>query len=141
MLPDMLREFLEIEKKYMRILTKTAQNFGLTVSEWVLLGKIEEGKNTQSQLAKDLQLDVSTLSRQLKGLVTKGLLAKGSKTPEKNFYYEISSAGQKTFKQMTNALEKLAQQLFSTWSAEDKKRLQELMLNLNQGIMKISENN
>ncbi|MHC3376955.1 MarR family winged helix-turn-helix transcriptional regulator [Ligilactobacillus equi] len=122
----MLTEFLEIERKYQRLLSEMTQQFGVTVSEWLLLVKVNAGTNTQASLARELRVDVSTLSRQLKGLVGKKLLAK-IPTHQKQVQYEISATGTTVFAQISQAAEKLTQQLFGQLSAADMAKVREFM--------------
>ena len=66
-----LDNLLDLQREYQRFIQKLAKQNKLTVAEWQLLQRISDGKNSQEILADEMQLDTSTLSRQLSKLTQK----------------------------------------------------------------------
>lgn len=66
-----LTALAETAKLQTAILKQITKAQGITVAEWQLLIQLQAGANTQEKLAAAMQLDTSTLSRQLASLVKK----------------------------------------------------------------------
>ncbi len=66
-----LEALRDTEKAYRDVLKKISKENGITIAEWSLLAFLANGFDTQDKLSKEMNLDNSTLSRQLSSLVKK----------------------------------------------------------------------
>lgn len=123
-----LAALLTVTKAQQVLLKQLTREHQLTVAEWQLLDQIGEGANTQEALAEVTRLDTSTLSRQLKGLVAKDLVAKQAVGRDKRqLIYTITTSGEATAEAMNAAFEGLSDQVFEHWSADERNLLQILL--------------
>jgi DNA-binding MarR family transcriptional regulator len=107
----------------------------LTVSEWQLLDHIGGGENTQEILAAKTNLDTSTLSRQLKGLVTKDMVTKKAIGRDKRqLVYTITEQGTATAEDINTAFEALSDDVFEHWSTDERNLLQILLNRLDKSM-------
>ncbi|MDT6980688.1 MarR family transcriptional regulator [Levilactobacillus zymae] len=123
-----LAALMTVTKAQQTLLQRMAKQHHLTVSEWQLLDQIGGGANTQEILAQQTRLDTSTLSRQLKGLVTKEMVTKEAVGRDKRqLVYSITATGTETAAAINTAFEALADQVFEHWSADERNLLQILL--------------
>lgn len=123
-----LAALMTVTKAQQTLLQRMVKRYHLTVSEWQLLDQIGSGANTQEILAHQTRLDTSTLSRQLKGLVTKQMVTKQAVGRDKRqLIYTITATGTTTAAAINQAFEDLADQVFEHWSADERNLLQILL--------------
>ncbi|HIW72506.1 MAG TPA: MarR family winged helix-turn-helix transcriptional regulator [Candidatus Levilactobacillus faecigallinarum] len=123
-----LAALLTVTKAQQALLRQLTRQYHLTIAEWQLLDYIGGGANTQESLAQQTRLDTSTLSRQLKGLVTKELISKEAVGRDKRqLIYTITEQGAATAAAMNTAFEELSDQIFEHWSPDERNLLQILL--------------
>ena len=134
-----LDSFLNIEKRLQKRLQQISRKNNLTISEWQLLKRIRKGEDTQSILAINTSLDVSTLSRQLARLFSKGFLKK-KKIASINDHtrnttqYILNDAGQDACDKMDLAYAKFEKKIFSPWTEEEYNLLKILLNRLSTSL-------
>ncbi|KIS04028.1 MarR family winged helix-turn-helix transcriptional regulator [Paucilactobacillus wasatchensis] len=139
---DSLSALREIERNHRSALLAITKKSHLTIAEWQLLLFILADNTTQEQLAQATSLDTSTLSRQLKNLVTKEML---HKTPtgrdKRQLIYSITELGTVSVNQINEDYHHLAQQIFDRWTDEEQNLLQILLNRLDKSIARIESHN
>lgn len=137
---DSLIALRDIEKNYKSVLLAITKRSKLTIAEWQLLLQIEAGYRTQEQLSDATKLDTSTLSRQLKNLVTKEML---QKTPtgrdKRQLVYSMSQAGKKAIIEIDAAFADLSTRIFDRWTDEENNLLRILLNRLDKSIARVSK--
>lgn len=137
---DSLIALRDIEKNYKSVLLAITKRSKLTIAEWQLLLQIEAGYRTQEQLSDATKLDTSTLSRQLKNLVTKEML---QKTPtgrdKRQLVYSMSQAGKKAIMEIDTAFADLSTRIFDRWTDEENNLLRILLNRLDKSIARVSK--
>ncbi|MHC9536400.1 MarR family winged helix-turn-helix transcriptional regulator [Dellaglioa sp. BT-FLS60] len=124
-----LENLLSIDKQYKMILQRLTKKNNLTISEWQLLKKISAKFNTQEKLALETDLDISTLSRQLKRLVEKEMLDKHSIGEDKRqLIYTMTEVGVESSKAVDVGFTSLEATIFEKWP-EDEQNLLRMLLN------------
>lgn len=123
-----LAALMTVTKAQQTLLRRLTRQHHLTISEWQLLDRIGQGANTQEILAQQTRLDTSTLSRQLKGLLSKELVTKKAIGRDKRqLIYTITAAGTETAAAMNTAFEGLSDDIFEHWSTDERNLLQILL--------------
>lgn len=132
-----LREISKLQQQQLQTLTK---GNNLTISEWQLLLSISNGFNKQETLSKEMELDTSTLSRQLKRLVEKEIVYKKAIGKDKRqLVYTISDLGNKAIVDIGNNYTKIKDRIFEQWSDEEKNMLKILLNRLENSMKKINK--
>ena len=132
-----LREISKLQQQQLQTLTK---GNNLTISEWQLLLSISNGFNKQETLSKEMELDTSTLSRQLKRLVEKEIAHKKAIGKDKRqLVYTISDLGNKAIVDIGNNYTKIKDRIFEQWSDEEKNMLKILLNRLENSMKKINK--
>ncbi|TGD19007.1 MarR family winged helix-turn-helix transcriptional regulator [Levilactobacillus suantsaiihabitans] len=130
-----LAALIGISKVQQTLLQRMTKQHHLTVSEWQLLDHIGGGENTQEILAAKTNLDTSTLSRQLKGLVTKNMVTKKAIGRDKRqLVYTITEQGTATAEDINTAFEALSDDVFEHWSTDERNLLQILLNRLDKSM-------
>lgn len=138
-----LSNLLDLQREYQRLIQRLAKKHNLTLAEWQLLQKIVNGKDTQELLADAMQLDISTLSRQLGRLTTKEFViitkvnSQTNVKTRKSYRYQLSESGQKVLSQMNTDFSKFNQKVFAQWSSQEKKLFKETITHLIQSMQSI----
>lgn len=124
-----LENLLSIDRQYKMILQRLTKKNNLTISEWQLLKKIAVKFNTQEKLSKETDLDISTLSRQLKRLVEKDMLDKHSIGDDKRqLIYTMTEVGVESSNAVDLGFTELESTIFEKWP-EDEQNLLRMLLN------------
>lgn len=124
-----LENLLSIDRQYKTILQRLTKKNNLTISEWQLLKKITVKFNTQEKLSVETELDISTLSRQLKRLVEKEMLDKHSIGDDKRqLIYTMTEIGVESAKAVDLGFTELESTIFEKWP-EDEQNLLRMLLN------------
>lgn len=124
-----LENLLSIDRQYKMILQRLTKKNNLTISEWQLLKKIAAKFNTQEKLSKETDLDISTLSRQLKRLVEKDMLDKHSIGDDKRqLIYTMTEVGVEYSNAVDLGFTELESTIFEKWP-EDEQNLLRMLLN------------
>lgn len=141
-----LDNLLDLQREYQRFIQKLAKQNKLTVAEWQLLQRISDGKNSQEILADEMQLDTSTLSRQLSKLTQKEYVSitkvdhpKKVRT-RKSYRYRISELGKSVLTQMNSDFDEFGNQVFAQWSLEERNFLKILINRLTQSMRRVKLN-
>ena len=123
-----LAALMTVTKAQQALLKRLTKEHQLTIAEWQLLDHIGRGANTQEALAQETRLDTSTLSRQLKGLVTKALVTKQAVGRDKRqLIYGVTTTGEAAVTAMNRAFDALADQVFEHWTPDERNLLQILL--------------
>ncbi|WP_429970901.1 MarR family winged helix-turn-helix transcriptional regulator [Fructilactobacillus sp. Tb1] len=132
-----LREVSKLQQQQLQTLTK-ANN--LTISEWQLLLSIANGFDKQESLSHEMDLDTSTLSRQLKKLVEKEMIHKKAIGKDKRqLIYTVSQLGNDSIVDIDNNYVKLKTRIFEQWSEEEKNMLKILLNRLGNSMKKVNK--
>lgn len=108
---------------------KITKHYHVTIAEWRLLRQIESQVITQDAMAEALQLDTSTLSRQLKNLSTKELVSKTAVGKDRRqLEYALTSLGRDTLEHINTDYDALIDAVFHYWP-EDEQQMMKIMLN------------
>lgn len=132
-----LAETAKLQTASLKQLTKAQ---GVTVAEWQLLIQLNTGANTQEKLATAMQLDTSTLSRQLASLVKKEKLSKEAVGRDRRqLVYTITSAGLTALNAINAAYEQFEADVFDKWPQDEQNLLRILLNRLNKSVSRILE--
>ncbi|CAM2759165.1 MarR family winged helix-turn-helix transcriptional regulator [Fructilactobacillus fructivorans] len=130
-----LRVVGKIHQQQLQALTKKSN---LTISEWQLLIAITDGYTTQESLSQSMELDTSTLSRQLKRLVEKEMIRKKAVGQDKcQLIYSITDKGKNACNQINSDYADLSTRIFNQWTDEEKNLLKILLNRLETSMKKI----
>ncbi|MDV0429888.1 MarR family transcriptional regulator [Lactiplantibacillus sp. DA1] len=132
-----LAETAKLQTAILKQITKTQ---GITVAEWQLLIQLQAGANTQEKLAAAMQLDTSTLSRQLASLVKKERLSKEAiGRDRRQLVYTITPAGTDTLTTINTNYQQFEAEVFDKWPQDEQNLLRILLNRLNKSVSRISE--
>lgn len=132
---NILRRIERLHKQQLMRVTKQAN---LTISEWELLNRVTAENNTQELLSKLMDLDTSTLSRQLKNLVTKEMLDKTATGKDhRQLIYDVTEKGDQAKTRIQEQVQRLDTTIFEHWSDEEKQLLQILLNRLAKSVNRI----
>lgn len=132
-----LAETAKLQTANLKQLTKAQ---GVTVAEWQLLIQLNTGANTQEKLATAMQLDTSTLSRQLASLVKKEKLSKEAVGRDRRqLVYTITPAGLTALNAINAAYEQFEADVFDKWPQDEQNLLRILLNRLNKSVSRILE--
>lgn len=135
---DILVALNAASKNHATQLLKITKQQGLTISEWKLLTQVIAGNATQETLATATKLDISTLSRQLKRLLTKEMLVKTAVGKDKRqLIYKVTPTGSDADKRIEAQIMTLRDQIFNHWTDEEKNLLKILINRLEQSLDRI----
>ncbi|WP_290034035.1 MarR family winged helix-turn-helix transcriptional regulator [Ligilactobacillus cholophilus] len=140
-----LDNLLDLQREYQRFIKKLAKKNKLTFAEWQLLQQISNGNNSQESLAQKMQLDISTLSRQLSRLTQKKFVSvtKNQQVKvkaRKSYCYKLSQLGKTVLSQMNADFDEFGQKVFAQWSLEEKNFLKILINRLMQSMKRVKLN-
>lgn len=115
--------------------TKITKRYKVTIAEWRLLRQINKQVITQDAMAEALQLDTSTLSRQLKSLTNKELITKTAVGKDRRqLEYALAPSGINVLQQINDDYDALIDAVFHYWP-EDEQQMMKIMLNrLNRSL-------
>lgn len=132
-----LEALRDTEKTYRDVLKKIGKENGITIAEWSLLTFLAEGFDTQDKLSKEMNLDNSTLSRQLSSLVKKELVSSVAVGRDKRqLIYEITEAGELVLTSVNAQHHAYENNVFKLWSDEEKSMIQILLNRLEKSLQK-----
>ncbi len=132
-----LAETAKLQTASLKQLTKAQ---GVTVAEWQLLIQLNTDANTQEKLATAMQLDTSTLSRQLASLVKKEKLSKEAVGRDRRqLVYTITPAGLTALNAINAAYEQFEADVFDKWPQDEQNLLRILLNRLNKSVSRILE--
>ncbi|WP_338208392.1 MarR family winged helix-turn-helix transcriptional regulator [Lactiplantibacillus paraxiangfangensis] len=122
-------------KQQTAMLKQITKAQGVTVAEWQLLLQLQVGYNTQEKLATVMQLDTSTLSRQLASLVKKERLSKEAVGRDRRqLIYSVTPAGTTAVEAINAAYEAYEAAVFDKWPQDEQNLLRILLNRLNKSV-------
>ncbi len=122
-------------KQQTAMLKQITKAQGVTVAEWQLLLQLQAGYNTQEKLATVMQLDTSTLSRQLASLVKKERLSKEAVGRDRRqLIYSVTPAGTTAVEAINAAYEAYEAAVFDKWPQDEQNLLRILLNRLNKSV-------
>ncbi|PWG00856.1 MarR family winged helix-turn-helix transcriptional regulator [Levilactobacillus bambusae] len=134
-----LLALLDVSKAHQHLLQQLTKKNHITVSEWILLGHINEGITTQEKLSEVTSLDTSTLSRQLKGLLKKEFVTKTAVGRDKRqLIYSMTARGAEALTQVNGQFETLSDSVFDHWPEDERNLLQILLNRLDKSLTRVS---
>ncbi|MFC6295914.1 MarR family winged helix-turn-helix transcriptional regulator [Lactiplantibacillus daoliensis] len=117
------------------VLKQITKAQGVTVAEWQLLAQLLAGFNTQEKLATEMQLDTSTLSRQLASLVKKEKLSKEAVGRDRRqLIYTVTPAGESAVSDINQAYNDYEAAVFDKWPQDEQNLLKILLNRLNKSV-------
>lgn len=127
---------LELAILIRRLTTATADNRNLDRASYLLLRQLSDsGQVGVKTLARELQLDVSTVSRQAAALDQKKLVEKiKDPTDGRAFFYKITPHGQRELEIYRTARLTSIERLVTDWPAEDAESFGRLLKQFNQAL-------
>jgi len=135
---DSLSALRDISKNHKSALLSITKQANLTIAEWQLLVQIIDGNETQEILSKTTGLDTSTLSRQLKHIEAKEMVAKTQTGRDKRqLIYNVTELGITSVERINKAYTALTNQIFDRWTDEENNLLQILLNRLDKSINRI----
>jgi len=122
-------------KQQTTMLKQITKAQGVTVAEWQLLLQLQAGYNTQEKLATVMQLDTSTLSRQLASLVKKERLSKEAVGRDRRqLIYSVTPAGTTAVEAINADYEAYEAAVFDKWPQDEQNLLRILLNRLNKSV-------
>ncbi|AQW22052.1 MarR family transcriptional regulator [Lentilactobacillus curieae] len=135
---EIIDGLLDSANAYLEKSGKLVKQDNLTMSEWRLLQQIIAGHDTQEKLANVTNLDISTLSRQLKRLVTKEMVTKVTIGPDRRqLKYSVTERGNSINLRITAGLVDIKQRIFTHWTEEELRLMKILINRLDNSIGRI----
>ena len=119
-------------QNYLFCLRKASQNLNITLSQALCLIAIPFDGISQSKLAKKLNLDISTLSRNLNNLIKLDLIIK-EKSDFDNRSYKIclSNNGNKQYREIMDMVQNNLNTSFHSLEINEKDQMVEILNKLN----------
>ncbi|KRO28285.1 transcription regulator [Lactiplantibacillus fabifermentans DSM 21115] len=122
-------------KQQTAVLKRLTKAQGITVAEWQLLIKLQAGFDTQEKLAVEMQLDTSTLSRQLASLVKKEKLTKEAVGRDRRqLIYSVTATGDNAVATVNADYERFEAAVFDKWPQDEQNLLRILLNRLNKSV-------
>lgn len=122
-------------KQQTAMLKKITKAQGITVAEWQLLLQLQAGHDTQEKLAAVMQLDTSTLSRQLASLVKKAQLSKEAiGRDRRQLIYSLTAAGEEAIALINADYQRFETAVFDKWPQDEQNLLRILLNRLNKSV-------
>lgn len=132
---DILDNLSLAAKSLQTQITKVTKQNHVTIAEWKLLRQIDQQVITQDAMAEALQLDTSTLSRQLKNLTTKEMVTKTAVGRDRRqLEYALSPLGQTTLTQVDTGYDALVDAVFHYWPDEEQQMMKIMLNRLNRSL-------
>ncbi|MGN7853870.1 MULTISPECIES: MarR family winged helix-turn-helix transcriptional regulator [unclassified Exiguobacterium] len=127
---------LELAILIRRLTTATADNRNLDRASYLLLRQLaDSGKVGVKTLARELQLDVSTVSRQAAALDQKQLVEKvKDPTDGRAFFYHITDKGQEELTIYRTARLASIERLLMDWPSDDAEDFGRLLQQFNRAL-------
>lgn len=133
-----LDELQVTAKDYHKQLQQMVKKVNLTIAEWKLLTQVTDGIDTQDKLSQAMELDNSTLSRQLKSLEQKKAIEHQAKGHDhRQLTYQVTAQGQAQLATLKTQNEMLEQRIFKMWSDEEQTMLRILLKRLGKSLSKV----
>ncbi|MFC6314969.1 MarR family winged helix-turn-helix transcriptional regulator [Lapidilactobacillus achengensis] len=114
-----------------------SEQLDLPISQMRLLLTLSEQTVSLAQLKTTLVLDNSTLSRQLAGLTSKGLVAVVTQADKRQRFYQLSPTGLQVQTKIEQQLRDLQEFLIGNWDQEEKRLLTTLLNRLLRSTAKL----
>ena len=112
---------------YVTYIKKIAVHFNLTTSQAICINLIPTEGISQSDLARKLCIDISTLSRNLEHLINLNLIIKKkSKIDMRSFKISLSTKGKAFYKLFNDTVQDELLQIYNTISIDEKEQLIEI---------------
>ena len=119
-------------QNYLFCLRKASQDLKITLSQALCLITIPFDGISQSKLAKKLNLDISTLSRNLNNLIKIGIIKKENSDFDKRSYkISLTKSGHQKYKDLTEMVQNNLNTLFNSLDIHEKDQMVELLNKLN----------
>lgn len=133
---DDILEKLSLSAKSLHTQTaRLTKQSHVTIAEWRLLRQIDSDVITQDSMASSLQLDTSTLSRQLKNLTTKELVSKTAVGKDRRqLEFQLTSAGKTALTNINAGYADLVDHIFHYWPEDEQQMLKIMLTRLNRSI-------
>ncbi|ETY74354.1 MarR family winged helix-turn-helix transcriptional regulator [Lactiplantibacillus fabifermentans] len=130
-----LMALADTAKQQTAVLKRLTKAQGITVAEWQLLIKLQAGFDTQEKLAVEMQLDTSTLSRQLASLVKKEKLTKEAVGRDRRqLIYSVTATGDNAVATVNADYERFEAAVFDKWPQDEQNLLRILLNRLNKSV-------
>jgi len=127
-------------KQQTAVLKTITKAQGITVAEWQLLMQLQAGADTQEKLANAMQLDTSTLSRQLASLVKKERLSKTAiGRDRRQLVYTVTPAGTDAVTAINEDYQRFETEVFEKWPQDEQNLLRILLNRLNKSVTRTLE--
>ncbi|MFB9770474.1 MarR family winged helix-turn-helix transcriptional regulator [Lactiplantibacillus modestisalitolerans] len=127
-------------KQQTAILKTMTKRQGITVAEWQLLLQLQAGADTQEKLAAVMQLDTSTLSRQLANLVKKECLDKQAVGRDRRqLIYSMTATGEAALAQIGTDYQQFEAAVFDKWPQDEQNLLRILLNRLNKSVERVEQ--
>ncbi|WP_318766208.1 MarR family winged helix-turn-helix transcriptional regulator [Lactiplantibacillus carotarum] len=127
-------------KQQTAMLKQITKAQGVTVAEWQLLLQLQAGHDTQEKLAGVMQLDTSTLSRQLASLVKKEKLSKEAVGRDRRqLIYHLTDAGEEAVRLINADYQRYEAAVFDKWPQDEQNLLRILLNRLNKSVDRTME--
>ncbi|MGF2383861.1 MarR family winged helix-turn-helix transcriptional regulator [Lentilactobacillus otakiensis] len=135
---DILVALNSAAKNHRSQIFKITKAMNLTISEWKLLNQLIAGNTTQELLSESTQLDISTLSRQLKRLLEKEMIDKTAVGRDKRqLIYKVTDKGTHASEYVQDEIQQLTDRVFNHWTDEEKNLLKILINRLEKSLDRI----
>ena len=119
-------------QNYLFCLKKASQDLHITLSQSLCLISIPFNGISQSNLAKKLGLDISTLSRNLNKLVIMDLIQKeNSNYDKRSFKIILTPDGHKIYNKLIQIVENDLNKIFHSFDIDEKDQMIELLNKIN----------
>ena len=117
---------------YLGCIRRSAALVGITQSQALCLNSIPFNGISQSDLAKKLSIDISTLSRNLNKLIKLNLIFKNVSTmDQRSFKIKLTEKGERLYGQLLQNVKKELHQVYQQLSLSEAGHLEELLNKLN----------
>lgn len=133
---DDILENLSVAAKTLQSRTsKLTKQYRVTIAEWKLLRQIKQGVITQDAMAEAMQLDNSTLSRQLKNLTEKQFTSKTAVGKDRRqLEYALTPSGEEALVNIDTDYETLTDAVFHYWPEDEQQMMKILLKRLARSI-------
>tara|TARA_A100001037_G_C14855533_1_gene502805 strand:+ start:150 stop:566 length:417 start_codon:yes stop_codon:yes gene_type:complete len=117
---------------YLACIRRITGKLNITTSQILCLHAIPFEGITQTDLAKKLSVDISTLSRNLDKLILSDMVYKNSSNADRRSYrISLTSGGQKLYSQFNDLIQTEIGMIYNQLEAEEYDQLHEILNKLN----------
>lgn len=131
---DLVDNIDQVQDLYSKKIRDIQKSFDLTGSAITIIHVLQDRELNLTELTEEIDLDKSTISRQLKAMEKKELLNRKTGDDKRFSYYAVSPKGRRQYLAYLKAVEKHFSKVFEPWTGEEMQLLYVLLGRLHRSL-------